>query len=285
MPETVGLIGIGAMGKALLARLRKAGHAVQAYDVAAPALQAARDAGATTTPTAAAAAKGAAYIHVFVRSDSEVVDAVLGCDGALAGADPGSVLFLHSTILPTTTRHVADMAASRDVKVLDAPITAVPAKVQAGEAAFLVGGPDELVNAVRGHLQGLGKQVYHFGPIGAGNVAKLVKNLTNGAERVLLAQAAMLAEAGGIDPRRMLEVMRDEEHGSIIQNWEKAIAVENGHVRLKGGANIFNKDLPLAAALAKIYQLDLGVIREAADAGLRYTGVEKTDPLPQLQPT
>lgn len=281
----VGLIGVGAMGKALLARLRKAGYPVQAYDVAAPALQAARDAGAKTTESAAAAAKDAKYTHVFVRSDAEVMDAVLGRDGVLAGAAPGSVMFLHSTILPTTTRHVADVAATRNVKVLDAPITAVPAKVLAGEAAFLVGGPDDAVNAVRSHLQSLGKQVYHFGPIGAGNVAKLVKNLTNGAERVLLAQALMLAEAGGVDVRQMLEMMRSEEHGSTIQNWEKALSVENNHVGLKGGANIFNKDLPLAAALTKIYQLDLGVIREAADAGLRYTGVKKTDPIPQLQNT
>lgn len=285
MTDMVGLIGVGAMGKALLARLRKAGCPVQAYDVAEPALQAARDAGAKTVESAAAAARGAKYIHVFVRSDAEVIEAVLGHDGVLAGAAPGSVMFLHSTILPTTTRHVADAAATHDVNVLDAPITAVPAKVQAGEAAFLVGGPDDVVTAARGHLQSLGKQVYHFGPIGAGNVAKLVKNLTNGAERVLLAQALMLAEAGGVNLRQMLEMMRSEEHGSTLQNWEKSLSLENNHVGLKGGANIFNKDLPLAAALTKIYQLDLGVIREAADAGMRYTGVKKLDPIPQLQNT
>lgn len=281
----VGLIGVGAMGKALLARLRKAGYPVQAYDVAPPALQAARDAGATVAASGAAAAKGATYIHVFVRSDAEVIEAVLGRDGVLAGAGPGSVIFLHSTILPTTTKHVAEQAAARNVAVLDVPITSVPAKVLAGDAAFLMGGPDDVVAKVRGHLQSLGKTVYHFGPLGTGNVAKLVKNLTNGAERVLLAQAAMLAEAGGIDPRKMLDVIRTEEHGSTVQNWEKAVSVKDGHVSLNGGANIFNKDLPLAAALSKIYQLDLGVIREAADAGIRYTGVKQLDPIPQLQKT
>jgi 3-hydroxyisobutyrate dehydrogenase-like beta-hydroxyacid dehydrogenase len=283
MTQTVGLIGVGAMGKALLARLHKAGKQVQAYDVSGDAMKAAREAGAKTVDSAAAAAKGAGYIHVFVRSDADVVDAVLGPDGVLAGAAPGSVILLHSTILPTTTQHVATMAAKRNVDVLDVPITAVPAKVLAGEGAFLVGGPDDLVQTVRPHLLALEKTVYHFGPLGAGNVAKLIKNLTNGAERVLLAQAMMLAEAGGVDVRRMLDVLKAEDSGSAVRNWEKVFTLDGGHAALNGGANIFNKDLPLAAELAKIYKLDLGVIREAADAGRLYTGAPKLDPIPEFQ--
>jgi 3-hydroxyisobutyrate dehydrogenase-like beta-hydroxyacid dehydrogenase len=283
MTQMVGLIGVGAMGKALLARLHKAGKQVQAYDVSGDAMQAAREAGAKTVDSAAAAAKDAGYIHVFVRSDADVVDAVLGPDGVLAGAAPGSVILLHSTILPTTTQHVATMAAKRKVDVLDVPITAVPAKVLAGEGAFLVGGPDDLVQTVRPHLLALEKTVYHFGPLGAGNVAKLIKNLTNGAERVLLAQAMMLAEAGGVDVRRMLDVLKAEDSGSAVRNWEKVFTLDGGHAALNGGANIFNKDLPLAAELAKIYKLDLGVIREAADAGRRYTGGPKLDPIPEFQ--
>jgi 3-hydroxyisobutyrate dehydrogenase-like beta-hydroxyacid dehydrogenase len=282
MTGMVGLVGVGAMGKALLARLHKAGKRVQAYDISGEALKAARDSGATPVDSAAAAAKGAGYIHVFVRSDAEVVDAVLGQDGVLAGAAPGSVILLHSTILPTTTQHIAAMAGKRDVHVLDVPITAVPAKVLAGEGAFLVGGPDDLVQSVRPHLLALEKTVYHFGPLGAGNVAKLIKNLTNGTERVMLAQAMMLAEAGGIDVRRMLDVLKMEDSGSIVRNWEKAFTIADGHASLNGGANIFNKDLPLAAELARIYELDLGVIREAAEAGLRYTGVKKLDPIPEF---
>lgn len=283
MTHLVGLIGVGAMGKALLARLRKANCDVQAYDIAEPALQAARDGGAKTVASAAAAAKGAKFIHVFVRSDAEVSDAVLGPNGVLAGAEPGSTILLHSTILPTTTRHVAEVAATRGVRIIDAPITAVPAKVQAGDAAFLVGGSDADVAAVRDHLQSLGKSVNHFGPLGAGNVAKLVKNLTNGAERVMIAQALMLAEAGGIDVRMLIDIMKSESQGPLINNWEKAFTLENNHIGLKGGQNIFNKDMPLAAQLTKIYQLDLGVIREAAAAGMRYTGVTKLDPIPEFK--
>lgn len=283
MADMVGLVGVGAMGSALLARLNKAGKPVQAFDIVEAGRKAAQQGGATLVDSAAAAAKGAAYTHVFVRSDSEVIEAALGAKGALAGAEPGSVIFLHSTVLPTTTREVGEAAAKRGVHIIDAPITAVPAKVLAGEATFLIGGADDVVQKARPHLEALGKGVHHFGPLGAGNVAKLVKNLTNGTERVMIAQALMLAAAGGIDPKQMLAVMQAEDRGSVVHDWQKAFTIENGHVGLKGGANIFNKDLPLAAELTKLYKLDLGVIREAAAAGMRYTGVDKLDPLPQAK--
>ena len=282
MTVLVGLVGVGAMGSALLGRLRKANVQVQAFDITDAGREAAQQGGAKVADSAAAAAKGAAYTHVFVRSDAEIIDAVLGPKGVLEGADKGSVIFLHSTILPTTTRHVGAEAAKRGVQVIDAPITAVPAKVAAGEATFLVGGPQDLFNKVKPHLDALGKGAHRFGELGAGNVAKLVKNLTNGTERVMIAQAMMLAEAGGIDVRQMLAVMQAEDHGSIIHTWEKAYSLENGKIALKGGANIFNKDLPLAAELAKIFKLDLGVIREAAAAGMRYTGVKSLDPIPPV---
>lgn len=283
MMDMVGLVGVGAMGNALLARLTKAGKNVQAFDISEAGRKAAQQGGATVVDSATAAAKGAAYTHVFVRSDSEVIEATLGAKGALAGAEPGSIIVLHSTVLPTTTREVGEAAAKRGVHIIDAPITAVPAKVLAGEATLLVGGADEVVKMARPHLEALGKAVHHFGPLGTGNVAKLVKNLTNGTERVMIAQALMLAAAGGIDPQKMLAIMQAEDRGSVVHDWQKAFAIDGNRIVLKGGANIFNKDLPLAAELAKLYQLDLGVIREAAAAGMRYTGVDKLDPLPQAK--
>ena len=279
MTDMVGLVGVGAMGNALLARLNKAGKKVQAFDSSEAGCTAAQQGGATVVDRAAAAAKGVPYTHVFVRNDTEVLEAALGAKGVLAGAEPGSTIFLHSTVLPTTTREVGEAAAKRGVHIIDAPITAVPAKVLAGEGTFLVGGAVDVVKKARSHLEALGKAVHHFGPLGTGNAAKLVKNLTNGTERVMIAQALMLAAAAGIDPKQMVAVMQAEDRGSVVQDWQKALTIDGNRVTLKGGANIFNKDLPLAAELAKRYQLDLGVIREAAAAGLHYTDA-KLDPLP-----
>lgn len=250
MANPVGLVGVGKMGQALLFRLQQAGIGVKAYDIAGAAMAAAREGGAETVASAAGAARDAEYIHVFVRTDDEVIDATLGPDGVLSGAAAGCILLLHSTVLPKTTHRVAEAAAEQDVKVVDAPVTAVPRRVHAGDAEFLLGGPDDVVDAVRPHLLSLGKAVHHFGALGTGNVAKLAKNLTNAIERVMLAETLEIVEAGGLDVKQFMEMARGVDSGSLIGQWEKAFNLEGNHAVPRPASNLLNKDCHLAADLA-----------------------------------
>lgn len=267
MTQTVALIGVGAMGSALLERLRLAQKQVRAYDIAALARTAAADAGAEIFASPAEAARSATMIHVFVRTDDEVLEAVCGKDGALAGAEPGAVLMLHSTILPGTTRLVADAAVEKHVRVLDVPITSVPARVRKGQAAFLVGGPNELVAEVRSYLETIGGVVYHFGPLGSGNVAKLAKNAMNAVERVMFAEMLRMAVTAGLDARRFLDMLRAEHHGSAVSDWEKVVTLKDSGPVMRPVTNLLNKDLPLAAEYARTINLDLPVTRQAAAEG------------------
>src|SRR5262249_1615039 len=130
--ETVGMVGVGAMGSALLERLRLADVSATVYDVAPAALERAGAQGATCAGSAAAVARAATLVDVVVRTDQEVQDAVLGPDGVLAGAAPGTLVLLHSTILPQTTRAVAEAARPRGVEVIDACMVGVPRVVRAG---------------------------------------------------------------------------------------------------------------------------------------------------------
>jgi 3-hydroxyisobutyrate dehydrogenase-like beta-hydroxyacid dehydrogenase len=268
--DMVGLVGAGAMGVALIARLRLAGKSVRAYDTSPERLALARDGGAETVDSPAAAACGAPYVHIFVASDEQVIESCLGPAGALAGAAPGTVVFLHSTILPATTRRVAEAAAGREIEVLDAAVTAVPARVQEGEAVFLVGGPDAVVHAARPHLLALGRDVQHFGPLGAGNVAKLAKNMINAAERVTLSEALAMTEMGGIDARQFLEMLRASDSGSAIARWEKMFTVAGTHADPKPATNLFNKDVLLADRFAQDSRLDLPMVRGAAATAVRW---------------
>jgi 3-hydroxyisobutyrate dehydrogenase-like beta-hydroxyacid dehydrogenase len=270
MAITTALIGIGAMGKALLGRLQQAGCTVRAYDIAAAGLEAARAAGAETLASPAEAARGAAFIHVIVASDQDVETACLGPGGVLEGAAPDAILFLHSTILPATTKRVAEAAVKREVAVLDATVTAVPARVADGAAVFLVGGDKALVDHVRPHLLSLGREVQHFGPLGAGNVAKLAKNMINAAERVLYDEALKLTEAGGIDARQFLETMQRADQGSFVLRWEKCFTVEGTHAEPRPATNLFNKDVQLAARFAEMSRLDLPIAQGAAATAVRW---------------
>src|SRR4051812_10309952 len=165
------------MGSALLHRMGFAKHQVRAFDVADAGRRAAQQSGAEVVGSAAEAARGSPFVHVFVRTDNEVLEVMNGASGILAGAAPGTLVFLHSTVLPATTRKAAEIAAGKGVDVIDAPVTSTPPRVHSGDAAFLVGGPDRLMAKARDHLLPLGGSFRHFGPLGAGNVAKLAKNL------------------------------------------------------------------------------------------------------------
>lgn len=267
MTETVGLIGVGAMGSALLERLRKAGHSVQAYDIVPQAVEAAVKAGARAAASPAAAATGASKVHVFVRTDEEVEAVTLGKDGALAGMTKGALLILHSTILPQTTKRVAEQAARRGVDVIDVPITSVPPRVRDGKAAMLVGGPAAIVERERAYLQSLGGAVYVMGPLGSGNVAKLAKNAMNAAERVIFAEMLRLATEGGLKPQTFLDMIKAEHHGSVVSDWHKALELDGDVVAMKPVSNLLDKDLPLAAELGRQLSLDLTATTQAANTG------------------
>jgi 3-hydroxyisobutyrate dehydrogenase-like beta-hydroxyacid dehydrogenase len=266
----IGLIGVGLMGGALLHRMALAKHRVRAFDVSEKGKSTARELGAGVVGSAADAARGSSIVHVFVRTDDEVRSVMNGPSGVFAGAAPGTLVILNSTILPETTRAVAETGAAKGVDVIDAPVTSVPARVHAGEAAFLVGGPDRLMAKAREHLLPLGGSFRHFGPLGAGNVAKLAKNLANAAERVMISEVLTLAEAGGIDANVFFELLKTMDQGSLVSHWDKAFNVSNGHARPRPASNLFNKDVGLAAAYAASQGLDLPMTRGAAETGARW---------------
>src|SRR5262249_12103122 len=100
MSDQVAVIGIGAMGLVLLKRLRALGTEVRAFDVSPSAMQKARDAGGHAATSPADAARGASHIHVIVTSDEQLIGVTLGPDGVLMTASPGTLVFLHSTVMP-----------------------------------------------------------------------------------------------------------------------------------------------------------------------------------------
>lgn len=249
--ERVGMVGVGAMGSALLERLKLAGVRATVYDIHPPALEAARALGAEVASSARAVAQASNLIHVVVRTDQEVLDCTKGEHGVLEGAEPRSLVFLHSTILPQTTRAVADAARPLEVDVIDACMVGVPRVVRGGNVSFLAGGPADLVDRIRPHLLRMGKQVLHMGPLGSGNVAKLIKNLVTGAETLVIHEAVEIGEAAGLPYREALEMMRKVYSDTLVNHWQSTFDPSAGRATPHIGHNIFEKDIPLAGELAR----------------------------------
>jgi 3-hydroxyisobutyrate dehydrogenase len=267
--ERVGMIGVGAMGSALLERLKLADVRATVYDSYPPALEAARSLGCEIASSAAAVARQSTLIDVVVRTDEDVVQCLTGPDGLLEGAASETLVLLHSSILPQTVRQMEAAAQSQSVFVVDACMTGVPDTVRAGELCFVVGGAKDLVARAEPHLLKMGKQVLHMGPIGTGAVAKLIKNMVTGSETLIVHEAIQIGLAGGIAYPQALEMLRRTGHDSVLNRWQRTFDPSGENPVPRSGRNVMNKDIPLAAELARRYGLDVPITQELAKAAAR----------------
>ena len=264
------MIGTGAMGLALLERLKLAGvNDVICYDAYAPALDSATALGYRAATSAADVAKQATLIDIVVRTDQDMLDCVLGPNGVLASAQPGALLLLHSSILPHTVKEVGAAAHARGVRTIDACMTGVPDTVRAGNLSFVVGGADEDVERARQHLLKMSKEVFHMGAIGTGAVAKLIKNMLGGAETLIVHEAIQIGIAGGIPYPKALEMMRRIGHDSVLNRWQRTFDPSGNDPMPRSGRNVLNKDIPLVAELARILNADTPITQQLEAAANR----------------
>jgi 3-hydroxyisobutyrate dehydrogenase-like beta-hydroxyacid dehydrogenase len=270
--ETVGFVGTGAMGMALLSRLQLVPISATAFDVVPQALEQAKSLGAEPAASAKAVAQTSTLIDVVVRTDQQVLDCTLGNAGILEGASPGTLVLLHSTIRPATTKQVAQAAADKRVYVIDACMSGVPSVAREGELTFLVGGQKALFNRAKPHLLKMGKDAVYMGPLGCGNVTKLIKNLVTASEGLIIYEAIQIGRAAGIDYRAALELMKQTQSEPILNRWETRFDLSASQLKFNSGANLYDKDLPLAAELGKALGAEIPVTEELAKLGIRLSG-------------
>jgi len=270
--EKIGFVGTGAMGSALLSRLKLTNVSALAFDIAPRALQAARSEGAEAASSAKAVAQACTMIDVVVRTDQEVLQCVLGNDGILEGAAPGSLILLHSTIRPTTTKKVAEAAADKRVNVIDACMTAVPSVVRQGGLTFLVGGQKAFFERAKPHLLKMAKDAVHMGPLGCGNVTKLFKNMVTASEALVVYEALQIAKAGGVSYKAALDVMQKTKSQHILDRWDTRYEFSSGELKFISGTNLYDKDLPMAAEVGKTLGAEIPVVEALAKLGIKLNG-------------
>jgi 3-hydroxyisobutyrate dehydrogenase len=263
------MIGTGAMGLALSERLKLVGTDVVCYDAYPPALEQARALGMRTVQSSAEVAAESTLIDIVVRTDQDMLDCVLGARGVLVSARAGTLLLLHSSILPQTMKRVAEAAGEKAVHAIDACMLGVPDAVRAGNLLFVVGGSNELVERARPHLLQMGKEVFHMGPLGTGAVGKLIVNMLGGAETLIVHEAIQIGVAGGIPYPQSLELMRRVGHNSVLNRWQRTFDPSANDPTPRSGRNVLNKDIPLVAELARLYGLDVPLTQQLATSANR----------------
>ena len=187
-PLSVAVLGLGAMGARIAARLIDAGHAVAVFN-RTPARAAPLVArGARSAATPAEAADGADVVLSIVRDDDTSQAVWLGAGGAVGGLRPGAVAVASSTLTPAWTRTLAGHVADAGARFLDAPVVGSRPHAEAGALTFLVGGEAAALDDARPALDVLGGAVHHVGPVGAGMAMKLAVNALFGVQAVALAE-------------------------------------------------------------------------------------------------
>lgn len=193
-----GFVGLGHIGAPMAERLAASGTPTVVFDLRRDACERLAASGAQVASSCADLAARADLIGICVRDDADVRDVVLGDDGLLAGAAPGTLLAVHSTILPRTAIEVADACRARGVDLIDAAVTGGRAAAANGTLCCMIGGDAALVERYRPAVALLASTVVHTGALGTGAATKLCNNLVLYLGYLAAAESTALADAAGV---------------------------------------------------------------------------------------
>ena len=208
-PIRAGLIGVGLMGAPIARHIVAAGFELTCFDVDEHALAAARAAGAQVAAGLPELASDAGVILVIVPTDEDVVEVCLGESGILAGARPGTIIAICSSVRPETCARVADGAAGRRVDVLDVALTKGTRGAEAGNLTLFVGGDAHTLDRARSVLDAFSGAIHHLGPLGAGQAGKTVNNLIHWVEIAGITEALVLGWKLGLEVSTLREALQD----------------------------------------------------------------------------
>src|SRR5256714_11444725 len=203
----VAFIGVGNMGRPMLANLLKKGFTATAYDIVPAALDAAVALGAARASSPAEAAAAGDLVITILPSSGNAEAAYLGAQGIIEGARRGRLCIDMSTIDPGTSQRIAARLSEHGIRFIDAPVSGGVGGATAGTLAIMVGGAAEDFAEAKPALDAMGSNIIHVGAVGAGEVAKLCNNLISGSALIAVAEAFRIGEAFGVDPEILTRVI------------------------------------------------------------------------------
>lgn len=254
----IAFIGLGNMGGPMAKNLIKAGHNLAVFDVNPDSLPAFEEIGAKACSSAVETLAGADFVISMLPNGAIVEELYLGPKGLLASMSEKSLIIDCSTIAPQNARRVATAASENGIKMIDAPVSGGTAGAAAGTLSFIVGGPKEYLEKARPVLSAMGKNIFHAGDAGAGQVAKICNNMLLAIHMTGTAEAINLGVANGLDPNVLSEIMNK----SSGANWSLDVynpwpGVQEGSAASRDYSGGFGSMLMLK---------DLGLALEAASA-------------------
>ena len=260
----VGFIGLGIMGKPMARNLMRAGYSLVVHNRGRGPVDELAKEGARAATSSKEVAQQSDVVITMLPDSPDVEAVVLGKDGVLEGLRPGATLIDMSTITPATARRVADEVRKKGGKALDAPVSGGEKGATDATLSIMVGGSQDVFDAVLPIFQTLGKNIVLVGDSGAGQIAKAANQLVVGVTIEAVAEALALAEAAGVDPAKVRAVLL----GGFAQS---KILDAHGQRMLDGNfvpgfkAKLHQKDMRIVTQTAQESGLDAPAAKLALD--------------------
>jgi 3-hydroxyisobutyrate dehydrogenase-like beta-hydroxyacid dehydrogenase len=210
---TVAFIGLGAMGSRMATNLHAAGIKLRVYNRDKAKAKPFADKGIEVADSIAAAVKGADFVVSIIADDAATRAVMLGDQGVVASAAKGTIVLDSSTNSPAMVKEVAAAATKKGIVYLDAPVSGSLAQAQGKELVFLVGGDAAGFDKAQPLFSAMGRLAKRIGATGAGATLKLINNMISATLTAALVEAAMTAEAAGLDKDATVEILSEGAAG------------------------------------------------------------------------
>jgi 3-hydroxyisobutyrate dehydrogenase-like beta-hydroxyacid dehydrogenase len=242
----VGFIGLGSQGAPMARRIIEAGYPVTLWARRPATLEPFAETNAKTAGSPAELAAASDLVCVCVRDDADTEEVV---DAVLSGLAAGAVIAVHSTVHPDTCRRLAERARAGGVRLIDAPVSGGGPAAQAGRLLVMVGGDEEAVEFCRPVFASYGDPIVHLGPVGAGQVTKLLNNAAFTAHLGVAVSVLALGQSLGVDQLRLADVI---SHGSGNSFALQRVAAAGGTLARIGqhAGHLLRKDVQLIVDVA-----------------------------------
>lgn len=254
MTTSVGFIGVGNMGNPMAGNILKTGFPLTIFDTHAPAMANLVGAGAKAGGSAADVVDRSEIVLTCLPASPDVEAAYLEPGGLVERARPGMILVDLSSVLPSTPRTIEPRARARGVHFLEAPVSGGVSGARAATLAVMVGGDAAVLERARPVLRALGPNVFHVGPVGAGNTVKAINNMMSCVNGLAMMEGVAVGLKAGLDPMTIYEVVKASSGGSkSLERLPTAIVPRKFDPGFK--VRLMNKDLETFTAIAKEFHV------------------------------
>ncbi len=249
--KTIGFIGLGLMGAAMVSRLQDQGYKLAVLaNRSREAVDKAVTRGAVECSTARELAENSQVVMLCMDKSTSVEARLRGEDGLIAGLQTGTVVVDFGTSLPTSTRELGAEIAAAGGTMLDGPLGRTPAHALEGQLNIMCSGDKACYDDMLPLLQELGENVFHLGELGTGHTIKLLNNFFGMTSAAAMSEAFALCDRVGVDREQLYNVVAAGPNHSMMMDFVKAYAVDSDPTKLAFSLNNASKDVGYYTELA-----------------------------------